>query len=312
MADIIVRQANTTSLTVQTSSNQVIVRQQPSNTVVVQTTGNSYVLPVATANTLGGIIVGDNLTINANGLLSAQAGGVSTFNNRTGNVTLTANDVTSVANGVYLADTLSNISMSYGTDAVQGMNKTTASVSFLSGLTGLNRGVTAARSGNLIASIELNSDDLFGGVLIRHNNDSIFFNYDGLQALTSTANYSWSASSFITQGRADSRYATPANLTAYLPTANFTYANLTGKPTFANVATSGSYADLSGTPDLSIYLPSANFTYANIGGTIPTATNTTLGAIKVGSNLTISNGTLSANIPTAGFTNGDTLNGGSY
>jgi hypothetical protein len=102
MADIIVRQANTTSLTIQSSSNQVIVRQQPNNTVVVQTTGNSYVLPPATANTLGGIIVGDNLTINANGLLSAQAGGgVSTFNNRTGNVTLTANDVSAVGNSLY-------------------------------------------------------------------------------------------------------------------------------------------------------------------------------------------------------------------
>ncbi len=101
MANIIVRQANATSLTIQSSSNQVIVRQQPNNTVVVQTTGNSYVLPVATANTLGGIIVGDNLTINANGLLSAQAGGVSTFNNRTGNVTLTANDVSAVGNSLY-------------------------------------------------------------------------------------------------------------------------------------------------------------------------------------------------------------------
>jgi hypothetical protein len=102
MADIIVRQANSTSLTVQASSNQVLVRQQPNNTVVVQTTGNSYVLPPATANTLGGIIVGDNLTINANGLLSAQAGGgVSTFNNRTGNVTLTANDVSAVGNALY-------------------------------------------------------------------------------------------------------------------------------------------------------------------------------------------------------------------
>jgi hypothetical protein len=106
MADIIVRQANSTSLTVQSSSNQVLVRQQPSNTVVVQTTGNSYVLPPATANTLGGIIVGDNLTINANGLLSATAGaGVSTFNNRTGNVTLTANDVYSAAFDVSKAGT---------------------------------------------------------------------------------------------------------------------------------------------------------------------------------------------------------------
>lgn len=40
------------------------------------------------------------------------------------------------------------------------------------------------------------------------------------------------------------------------------------------------------------YLPEANFTYANIGGTIPTATNTTLGAVKVGQTLEISNGVL--------------------
>lgn len=55
----------------------------------------------ATTTTLGGIIVGDNLSINANGLLSAQAGGVTAFNGRTGNVSLTANDVFGVANGLY-------------------------------------------------------------------------------------------------------------------------------------------------------------------------------------------------------------------
>jgi hypothetical protein len=114
----------------------------------------------------------------------------------------------------------------------------------------------------------------------------------------------WGSDSILTQGRGDGRYATPSCLT---------YTNLTGTPdlsiylTTANAAST--YATIS---SLTAYLPSANFTYANIGGTIPTATNTTLGAIKVGSNLTISNGTLSANMPTAGFTNGDTLNGGSY
>lgn len=33
--------------------------------------GTSYTLPIASANTLGGVKVGDNLTINANGVLSA-------------------------------------------------------------------------------------------------------------------------------------------------------------------------------------------------------------------------------------------------
>ena len=39
------------------------------------TAGGGYVLPVASANTLGGIKVGENLSIDANGVLSAQGGG---------------------------------------------------------------------------------------------------------------------------------------------------------------------------------------------------------------------------------------------
>ncbi len=63
--------------------------------------GPGSVLSPATTTTLGGVIVGDNLSINANGLLSAQAGGVTAFNGRVGNVSLTANDVSSVAGGLY-------------------------------------------------------------------------------------------------------------------------------------------------------------------------------------------------------------------
>lgn len=104
----------------------------------------------------------------------------------------------------------------------------------------------------------------------------------------------WSANSILTQGRADARYQNAANNT---------YANLTGTPNLSLYLTTANAA--------TTYLPSVNFTYANIGGTIPTATNTTLGAIKVGSNLTIANGVLSAT-SSGGFQNGDTLNGGTY
>ena len=56
-------------------------------------------------------------------------------------------------------------------------------------------------------------------------------------------------------------------LDAKLPSANFTYANITGKPTLANVATSGSYTDLTGTPNLTVYLTTANAssTYQPLG-----------------------------------------------
>ena len=56
-------------------------------------------------------------------------------------------------------------------------------------------------------------------------------------------------------------------LDAKLPSANFTYANLTGTPTLATVATSGNYTDLTGTPNLSVYLTtaSASSTYQPLG-----------------------------------------------
>ena len=140
----------------------------------------------------------------------------------------------------------------------------------------------------------------------------------------------WSANSILTQGRADARYQNAANntyanltgtpnlslylttanaATTYLPSANFSFSNLTGKPT--TLSGYGITDGLTSATAAATYLPSANFTYANISGTIPTATNTTLGAIKVGSNLTIANGVLSAT-SSGGFQNGDTLNGGTY
>jgi uncharacterized protein YjbI with pentapeptide repeats len=224
--------------------------------------GGNYTLPAATNSTLGGIIVGDNLTI-INGRLSGTPGGVTTFNGRTGNVILLANDVTSLANSVYLADTKAvPVSTTYGNDVFYGLRykkNPSDPASFFAGQ--LSLGSTAVVSSQLTgmaASVELDPDDIFGGVRLRWNNMSVRLASDGLSAETGTASYTWSASSFLTQGRADSRYATPANLNAYLPTANFTYANLTGKPTFATVATSGSYSDLSGTPNLSLYLTTAN------------------------------------------------------
>lgn len=64
--------------------------------------GAAYQLPAATANTLGGVIVGSNLSITGDGVLSANIppGGVTAFNNRTGNVTLLSNDITSVLGNV--------------------------------------------------------------------------------------------------------------------------------------------------------------------------------------------------------------------
>lgn len=129
MPDIIVKQQPATSLTVQSNSTQLLIRQAAANNITVATTGNSYVLPAATNSTLGGIIVGSNLTI-ANGVLSATSsgGGVESFNNRTGNVTLTANDIlstgTQYSQPVYDAYMVANLPIggtSSGTELIRGI-----------------------------------------------------------------------------------------------------------------------------------------------------------------------------------------------
>jgi hypothetical protein len=83
----------------------IVVKQNAAEKVAVNpapVTITGITLVPATNTTLGGIIVGDNLSITGNGVLSAQPGGVTAFNNRTGNVSLTANDVTTLVDANYI------------------------------------------------------------------------------------------------------------------------------------------------------------------------------------------------------------------
>lgn len=123
MPDIIVKQQPNTSLTVQSNSTQLLIRQAAANNITVATTGNSYVLPTATNSTLGGIIVGSNLTI-ANGVLSATSagGGVTAFNNRTGNVSLTANDLSGLAFPLNGNVTSGNVTIAGQVDGIANLN----------------------------------------------------------------------------------------------------------------------------------------------------------------------------------------------
>ena len=290
----------------------------------------------ATNSILGGIIVGSNLSITNNGVLSANIPpqGVTAFNNRTGNVTLTANDVTTVANGIYQAngsylnDVLTNLVTSYSSsEVVSGLRKSTGSANFVSGgLTSPGLGIVGVVAGNETSGIEFRTGGTFATMRIRQFAHTLIIRNSGFEVETGTANWSWSDNSILTQGRADSRYQNAANntwanltgkpttlsgygitdglttanaATTYLPIANFTYSNITGKPTLANVATSGNYNDLSNKPA----------TY-----TLPAATNSTLGGIIVGSGLSITNGTLSATGGTSNIDGGSatTTGTGSY
>ena len=156
----------------------------------------------------------------------------------------------------------------------------------------------------------------------------------GFEVETGTANWSWSDNTVLTQGRGDARYQPVGS---YLTSANLTWSNITGKPTFATVATSGSYTDLANTPNLSLYQLVSTNTYANLTGkptlanvatsgdyndlsnkpasySLPAATNSTLGGVIVGSGLSITNGTLSATGGTSNIDGGSatTTGTGSY
>ena len=62
------------------------------------------------------------------------------------------------------------------------------------------------------------------------------------------------------------------------------WSTITGKPTFATVATSGNYNDLTNKPTI----PPAY--------SLPTASNSTLGGVKIGNGISISSGTISVNL----------------
>lgn len=88
-----------------------------------------------------------------------------------------------------------------------------------------------------------------------------------------------------------------------------TWGSITGKPTFATVATSGSYNDLTNKPTIPSLLGYATQNWVTSHGyltSIPTATASVLGGVKIGSNISVSSGTISltsANVTSAlGFT----------
>lgn len=92
-----------------------------------------------------------------------------------------------------------------------------------------------------------------------------------------------------------------------------TWGSITGKPTFATVATSGSYNDLTNKPtipSLSGYATQDWVTSHGYLTSIPAATSSVLGGVKIGSNITVSSGTISlskANVTSAlGYTPANT------
>lgn len=81
-----------------TSTDDIILKIDSGNYLVRKSTNYKYNdLPIASTTSLGGIIVGDNLTIDSNGKLNAQSGGsAATYKNIKNTYTTTTTNVTTI------------------------------------------------------------------------------------------------------------------------------------------------------------------------------------------------------------------------
>lgn len=161
-----------------------------------------------------------------------------------------------------------------------------------------------------------------------HFNKKTTFNSQKLSANASNTQYQVGGTGTVQTGAPDINYQSIVYIKdskeiwthgQFYATA-VTWSTITGKPSFATVATSGNYNDLSNKPTIPTKLPTPNvltFTGAVTGTwdgsaaktvnipsgfsyTLPTASSSTLGGVKVGSGLSISSGVLStSNIPEA-------------
>lgn len=207
---------------------------------VISSAGSDYELPVATATTLGGIKVGNNLTI-SNGVLSADVPSADWY-------------------------TITNKPSLYTQSEIN---------------TKLN---AKQNTSNLVTSISASSTDT---------------QYPSAKLLYTKLNTKQTSNlvTSISSSSTDSQY----------PSAKLLYTKLNEKQNTSNLVTSISSSSTD------TQYPSAKLLYttktdleSKIGNgsyTLPEATSTTLGGIKVGSNLSISNGVLSANIPSLAWSN---------
>jgi hypothetical protein len=287
------------------------------STLLVLTSGT--IVPVATASSAGTVIVGANLTIDANGVLSANTPNMSGYvpimpnTTWTGNSTFSGSTLQTTANGPLTqissgltSGTPTSAFMQYQTGLDASSNPTRIVKVTAGGLsacltaTNYTNGTACATSSvqSSVSAVNLSFNDGTG------NSTRLQLVGTAITFSQLTGNTVYSANSLLTQSYADGRYLTSANMSAYLttanaaatylPIANFTYGNLPGTPNLSLYLTTANAATTY--QPIGTYLTPACLTYANLTGTPPIANATQLGSVKVGANLTIdANGVLSAN-----------------
>lgn len=292
----------------------IVIKQQGGDKIAVNpapVTITGITLVPANSTTLGGVIVGDNLSITGNGVLSAQPGGVTAFNNRTGNVSLTSSDVTTALTYTPLTSTTSYSNLSFaGTSTASPFNfkvqnangsKSISMQAITAGTSDIFLQTSSTRANGQTDTyypfIRLYTDPVYpsineGKLLLQYNytanastgpyfNTSIQISQNKAEFFAQT--YTWTDNSLLTRFYADTRYLTSANLT---------YANITGTPTtLAGYGITDGLTSANLTPYLTI--SSANSTYSVLGHTHSianvTGLQTALDAKLESANFTYSN-----------------------
>ena len=301
----------------------IVIKQQGGDKIAVNpapVTITGITLVPANSTTLGGIIVGGNLSITGNGVLSAQPGGVTAFNNRTGAVSLTSSDVTTALTYTPLTTSTpySNLSFTGTSTAnpftfkVQNANGSRYMTMISGSSTGQNYADMQWSISNTRANGQtdvyypfmrlytdpLNPDINEGKLLLQYNytanaSTGPYFNtliqISKNKAEFFAPTYTWTDNSLLTRFYADTRYQAVG---AYLTSANLTFANLTGTPTtLAGYGITDGLTSANLTPYLTI--SSANSTYAVLGHTHAianvTGLQTALDAKLESANFTYSN-----------------------
>lgn len=263
---------------------------------------SGYTLPPATTSTLGGVIVGNNLTVDGNGKVSAS---IPTVNNATLTIqkngttveTFTANSSSNKTANITVPTTASDVnalsdrsSMTfYGTcstaagTAAKVVTCNDFAASDLVAGTRLVVLFTNANSYNETATLNVNNT---GAKNIYYNGtttnarymwvagESVEFVYNGSQwaavngGLASTTYYGVTKLSSSTNSTSTALAATPSAVKAAYDLANDNKTALDG---LATVATTGAYSDLSGAPSLSTVATSGSYNDLSNKPTIPAA-----------------------------------------
>jgi hypothetical protein len=253
--------------------------------------GPSYSLPTATASVLGGVKIGSGISIDGNGVISAT-GATPAWSDITGKPSTFApsthahsqSDVTGLQSALDakapLASPTFNGTVSGITAAMVGLGSVDNTADASKPVSTAQAAADSAVASAAAADATTKANAAQAAAVQRAN-------HTGTQAASTISDFSSAAVSAVT------------------------WTTLTGKPSFATVATTGAYADLTGTPS-AYSLPAATASVlggvkigsgisidgngvisAAAGYTLPNATTSTLGGVIVGTGLAVASGTVS-------------------